>query len=108
MKKIGIGFFGGEGFIMQKFEGDGFVFMYVGGIVYKCELKFGEKFCIDIGCFVVMIKDINYDVEFVGKVKIVLFGGEGLFFVILEGFGIVWIQFLIFSCLVVCFISLVV
>ena len=68
-EKIGTGFFGGEGFIMQKLEGDGLAFMHAGGTVYKRELKHGEKLRIDTGCLVAMTKDINYDVEFVGKVK---------------------------------------
>ena len=69
LRKIGTGFFGGEGFIMQKLEGDGLAFMHAGGTVYKRELKHGEKLRIDTGCLVAMTKDINYDVEFVGKVK---------------------------------------
>ena len=69
LQKIGTGFFGGEGFIMQKLEGDGLAFMHAGGTVYKRELKPGEKLRIDTGCLVAMTKDINYDVEFVGKVK---------------------------------------
>ncbi len=96
-KKIGTGFFGGEGFIMQKLEGDGLAFMHAGGTVYKRELKPGEKLRIDTGCLVAMTKDINYDVEFVGKVKTALFGGEGLFFATLEGPGTVWIQSLTLS-----------
>ncbi|MEN3133028.1 TIGR00266 family protein [Bacillus albus] len=96
-KKIGTGFFGGEGFIMQKLEGDGLAFMHAGGTVYKRELKSGEKLRIDTGCLVAMTKDINYDVEFVGKVKTALFGGEGLFFATLEGPGTVWIQSLTLS-----------
>lgn len=75
-KKIGTGFFGGEGFIMQKLEGDGLAFMHAGGTVYKRELKPGEKLRIDTGCLVAMTKDVNYDVQFVGKVKTALFGGE--------------------------------
>ena len=69
LQKIGTGFFGGEGFIMQKLEGDGLAFMHAGGTVYKRELKPGEKLRIDTGCLVAMTKDINYDIEFVGKVK---------------------------------------
>ena len=69
LQKIGTGFFGGEGFIMQKLEGGGLAFMHAGGTVYKRELKPGEKLRIDTGCLVAMTKDINYDIEFVGKVK---------------------------------------
>lgn len=86
-----------EGFIMQKLEGDGLAFMHAGGTVYKRELKPGEKLRIDTGCLVAMTKDVNYDVEFVGKVKTALFGGEGLFFATLEGPGTVWIQSLTLS-----------
>lgn len=82
---------------MQKLEGDGLAFMHAGGTVYKRELKHGEKLRIDTGCLVAMTKDINYDVEFVGKVKTALFGGEGLFFATLEGHGTVWIQSLTLS-----------
>lgn len=96
-KKIGSGFFGGEGFIMQKLEGDGLAFMHAGGTIYKRELKHGEKLRIDTGCLVAMTKDIHYDVQFVGKVKTALFGGEGLFFATLEGPGTVWIQSLTLS-----------
>lgn len=97
LQKIGTGFFGGEGFIMQKLEGGGLAFMHAGGTVYKRELKPGEKLRIDTGCLVAMTKDINYDIEFVGKVKTALFGGEGLFFATLEGHGTVWIQSLTLS-----------
>lgn len=96
-KKMGSGFFGGEGFIMQKLEGDGLAFMHAGGTIYKRDLKPGEKLRIDTGCLVAMTKDINYDIEFVGNVKTALFGGEGLFFASLEGPGTVWIQSLTLS-----------
>lgn len=96
-KKIGSGFFGGEGFIMQKLEGDGLAFMHAGGTIYKRDLKPGEKLRIDTGCLVAMTKDVNYDIEFVGNVKTALFGGEGLFFATLEGPGTVWIQSLTLS-----------
>lgn len=68
-KKIGSGFFGGEGFIMQKLEGDGLAFMHAGGTVYKRELKPGERLRIDTGCLVAMTRDVNYDIQFVGNVK---------------------------------------
>ncbi|MDM5157001.1 TIGR00266 family protein [Bacillus sp. DX1.1] len=96
-KKLGSGFFGGEGFIMQKLEGDGLAFMHAGGTVYKRELKPGEKLRIDTGCLVAMTRDVNYDIQFVGNVKTALFGGEGLFFATLEGPGTVWIQSLTLS-----------
>jgi len=82
---------------MQKLEGDGLAFMHAGGTVYKRELKPGERLRIDTGCLVAMTKDVNYDIQFVGKVKTALFGGEGLFFATLEGPGTVWIQSLTLS-----------
>jgi uncharacterized protein (TIGR00266 family) len=91
-KKLGSGFFGGEGFIMQKLEGDGLAFIHAGGTVYQRELQPGEKLRIDTGCLVAMTKNVHYDIQFVGNVKTALFGGEGLFFATLEGPGTVWIQ----------------
>ncbi|MFD1038216.1 TIGR00266 family protein [Virgibacillus byunsanensis] len=96
-KKIGAGFFGGEGFIMQKLEGDGMTFVHAGGTMHKRELGVGETLRVDTGCLVAMTGDINYDVEFVSGVKTALFGGEGLFFATLRGPGTVWIQSLPFS-----------
>ncbi|MBO8172319.1 MAG: TIGR00266 family protein [Bacillaceae bacterium] len=96
-KKVGAGFFGGEGFIMQKLEGDGMAFAHAGGTIYERELNAGEKLRVDTGCLVAMTKDIDYDVEFVGGIKTALFGGEGLFFATLSGPGKVWIQSLPFS-----------
>ena len=96
-KKLGTGFFGGEGFIMQKLEGDGLAFMHAGGTIYKRDLQPGERLRIDTGCLVAMTKTINYDIQFVGNVKTALFGGEGLFFATLEGPGTVWIQSLTLS-----------
>jgi uncharacterized protein (TIGR00266 family) len=96
-KKLGSGFFGGEGFIMQKLEGDGLAFIHAGGTIYKRDLQPGEKLKIDTGCLVAMTKDVHYDIQFVGNVKTALFGGEGLFFATLEGPGTVWIQSLTLS-----------
>ncbi|MFD3448688.1 TIGR00266 family protein [Microbacteriaceae bacterium 4G12] len=96
-KKLGRGFFGGEGFIMQKLEGDGLTFIHAGGTIYKRELQVGEKLRIDTGCLVAMTQDVHYDIQFVGNVKTALFGGEGLFFATLEGPGTVWIQSLTLS-----------
>lgn len=96
-KKMGSGFFGGEGFIMQKLEGDGLAFMHAGGTVYQRDLKPGEKLKIDTGCLVAMTKDVDYDIQFVGNVKSAIFGGEGLFFATLQGPGTVWIQSLTLS-----------
>lgn len=96
-RKLGTGFFGGEGFIMQKLEGDGLAFLHAGGTIYTRELKPGEKLRIDTGCLVAMTKEVNYDIEFVGKIKTAFFGGEGLFFATLTGPGTVWVQSLPFS-----------
>ncbi|MBM7662642.1 uncharacterized protein (TIGR00266 family) [Bacillus mesophilus] len=96
-RKLGAGFFGGEGFIMQKLEGDGLAFLHAGGTIYRKDLQPGEKLRIDTGCLVAMTRNINYDIEYVGKVKTALFGGEGLFFATVQGPGTVWIQSLPFS-----------
>lgn len=96
-KKIGAGFFGGEGFIMQKLEGDGMAFMHAGGTIIKKDLKEGEKIKIDTGCLVAMTSDVDYDVQFAGDIKSGLFGGEGLFLATLQGAGSVWLQSIPFS-----------
>ncbi|MFZ3589610.1 TIGR00266 family protein [Bacillus sp. DJP31] len=96
-KKLGTGFFGGEGFIMQKLEGDGLAFLHAGGTIYRRDLQPGEKLRVDTGCLVGMTKNVDYDIEFVGKVKTAFFGGEGLFFATVRGPGTVWIQSLPFS-----------
>ena len=96
-RKLGAGFFGGEGFIMQKLEGDGMAFVHAGGTIYKRNLQPGETLRIDTGCLVAMTQDVNYDIEMVSGVKTALFGGEGLFFATLSGPGTVWVQSLPFS-----------
>jgi len=96
-KKLGTGFFGGEGFIMQKLEGDGKAFIHAGGTVIEHKLKQDEILKVDTGCLVGMTKDINYEIEFVGGIKNTVFGGEGLFFVKLTGPGTVYLQTLPFS-----------
>ncbi|MDL4841184.1 TIGR00266 family protein [Aquibacillus rhizosphaerae] len=96
-KKVGAGFFGGEGFIMQKLEGDGMAFIHAGGTMHKRVLEPGETLRVDTGCLVAMTGDIDYNVEFVGGIKTAMFGGEGLFFATLKGPGTVWIQSLPFS-----------
>lgn len=96
-KKIGTGLFGGEGFIMQKLEGDGLAFIHAGGTIIEKKLLPGEKLHVDTGCLVALTKDVNYDIEFVGGIKNTLFGGEGVFFAALSGPGKVWIQSLPFS-----------
>ncbi|MCT2536132.1 TIGR00266 family protein [Aquibacillus koreensis] len=96
-KKVGAGFFGGEGFIMQKLEGDGMAFIHAGGTMHKMDLQPGETLRVDTGCLVAMTRDVDYNVEFVGGIKTAMFGGEGLFFATLRGPGTVWVQSLPFS-----------
>lgn len=91
-KKLGTGLFGGEGFIMEKLEGDGMAFVHAGGHVLQRELKPGELLKIDTGCIVAFTNGIDYDIQFVGGIKNTLFGGEGVFFASLRGPGTVWIQ----------------
>lgn len=96
-RKLGRGFFGGEGFIMQRIEGDGMAFVHAGGTMARKELKAGEKLNVDTGCIIGFTREINYDIEYVGGIKNTIFGGEGLFFASLTGPGIVYIQSLPFS-----------
>jgi uncharacterized protein (TIGR00266 family) len=91
-KKLGTGLFGGEGFIMQKVEGDGLAFCHAGGHIIERELRPGETLRIDTGCVVAYTKDVEFDIQFVGGVKNTLFGGEGVFFAVLKGPGKVWLQ----------------
>lgn len=96
-RKIGAGLFGGEGFIMQKLEGDGLAFMHAGGTIIKKDLQPGETLMLDTGCLVAMTGNINYDIKFAGNIKTALFGGEGLALATLTGPGTVWLQSLPFS-----------
>jgi len=96
-KKIGVGFFGGEGFIMQKLDGDGMAFLHAGGTMHQRNLKPGEVLRVDTGCLVGLQDTVDYDIEFVGGIKTALFGGEGLFFATLRGPGPVILQSLPFS-----------
>jgi uncharacterized protein (TIGR00266 family) len=96
-KKIGAGLFGGEGFIMQKLEGDGLCFVHAGGTIHPLELSPGETIRVDTGCLVALQPSVHYDIQFVGKIKTALFGGEGIFFATLTGPGRVWLQSLPFS-----------
>lgn len=96
-KKIGVGLFGGEGFIMQKLEGDGLAFMHAGGTIITKDLQQGETIKLDTGCLVAMTKTVNYDIQFAGNIKNALFGGEGLTLATLSGPGSVWLQSLPFS-----------
>jgi uncharacterized protein (TIGR00266 family) len=91
-KKLGAGLFGGEGFIMQKLEGDGMAFVHSGGNIIERNLNYGELIKIDTGCIVAFTSDINYDIQFVGGIKNTFFGGEGIFYATLTGPGKVWIQ----------------
>ena len=96
-KKIGRGLFGGEGFIMQKLEGDGMAFVHAGGTLARKELAAGEVLKVDTGCVVGFTQTVDYDIEFIGGIKNTVFGGEGLFFATLRGPGVVYIQSLPFS-----------
>ena len=91
-RKLGTGLFGGEGFIMQKLEGDGMAFVHAGGYVLERDLQAGEMLRVDTGCIVGFTQNVDYDIEFVKGVKNVIFGGEGLFYATLRGPGRVWIQ----------------
>ncbi len=95
-RKLGAGFFGGEGFILQKLEGDGRAFIHAGGTVIKKELK-GETLRVDTGCIVAFQDNISYDIQRAGNLKSMFFGGEGLFLATLQGTGTVWLQTLPFS-----------
>ncbi len=96
-QKLGVGFFGGEGFIMQKLEGDGLAFVHAGGSIVKRELAPGQTLMVDTGCVVAYTPNTNFEIQYVGKIKTALFGGEGLFFAKLTGPGTVWLQSLPFS-----------
>ncbi len=91
-RKLGTGIFGGEGFIMEKLEGDGMAFVHAGGHVFERELQNGELIKIDTGCLVALTQNVDYDIQFVGGIRNTIFGGEGLFFAALRGPGKVWIQ----------------
>ena len=91
-RRLGTGLFGGEGFIMQKLEGDGLAFVHAGGHIVEKELQPGELLKIDTGCIVAFTPSCDYDIQFVGGIKNTFFGGEGLFFATLRGPGKVWIQ----------------
>lgn len=95
-KRLGAGLFGGEGFILAKLEGDGLAFVHAGGSLIKQELR-GESLRIDTGCIVAFESGVNYDIQAVGGLKSMLFGGEGLFVATLSGYGSVWLQTMPFS-----------
>jgi uncharacterized protein (AIM24 family) len=96
-KKIMVGLFGGEGFIMQKLHGDGVAMVHAGGTLFEKDLAPGETFKVDTGCIVALMPSVNYDIGFVGGFKNTLFGGEGLFLATLTGPGKIWLQSLPFS-----------
>ncbi len=96
-KKVGVGLFGGEGFIMQKLEGDGLTFCHACGTIAEIELAQGQELLVDTGCLVALTSTVQYDIEMVKGIKSAFFGGEGLFFVRLTGPGHVWLQSLPFS-----------
>jgi uncharacterized protein (TIGR00266 family) len=91
-RKLGTGLFGGEGFIMQKLEGDGMAFVHAGGYIVERELAIGETLKVDTGCIVAFTNRVAYDIQFVKGVRNMVFGGEGLFFATLRGPGKVWLQ----------------
>ncbi|HOT93372.1 MAG TPA: TIGR00266 family protein [Anaerolineae bacterium] len=95
-KKIGVGLFGGEGFILQRLRGDGMVFIHAGGTIVEKRLE-NDKILIDTGCIVAFESQISYNIERAGNLKSMIFGGEGLFLATLQGTGRVWIQSLPFS-----------
>ena len=96
-RRLGAGLFGGEGFILERLQGDGLAFVHAGGTLAEKSLGAGETLRVDTGCLVAMQAGISYDIEFVGGIKTALFGGEGLFFATLTGPGKVWLQSLPFS-----------
>lgn len=96
-RRIGVGLFGGEGFIMQKLEGDGMAFIHAGGTIIERELSAGDMLRVDTGCLVAFTQTVDYNIEMVRGVRNALFGGEGLFLATLRGPGKVWMQSLPFS-----------
>ena len=96
-KRFGAGLFGGEGFIMQRLQGDGWAFMHAGGTLEERTLAAGEVLRVDTGCLVALQPSVHFDIEMVGGLKSALFGGEGLFFATVRGPGRVWLQSLPFS-----------
>jgi len=96
-KRFGVGLFGGEGFIMERLQGDGWAFVHAGGTLVERELAAGETLRVDTGCLVALQPSVTYDIQFVGGLKSALFGGEGLFFAVLRGPGRIWLQSLPFS-----------
>ena len=96
-KRFGAGLFGGEGFILERLQGDGWAFVNAGGTLEERTLAAGEMLRVDTGCIVAMQPSVEYDIQFVGGIKTALFGGEGLFYAVLRGPGKIWLQSLPFS-----------
>jgi uncharacterized protein (AIM24 family) len=96
-KRFGAGLFGGEGFILERLQGDGLAFLHAGGTIYQRDLGMGETMRVDTGCIVAFQPTVDYNIEYIGKIKSALFGGEGLFFATLRGPGRIWLQSLPFS-----------
>jgi len=96
-KRLGVGLFGGEGFIMQRLTGDGIALVHAGGMLMRRTLAPGERIRLDTGCLVALLPSVDYDIELVGGIKNTLFGGEGLFLATLKGPGDIWLQSLPFS-----------
>lgn len=96
-RRLGAGLFGGEGFILQKLEGDGLAFVHSGGTILSRELAAGETLRVDTGCLVAFESTVGYDIQMVKGIKTMFFGGEGLFFATLTGPGRIWLQSLPFS-----------
>jgi hypothetical protein len=96
-KRIGAGFFGGEGFILQRIEGDGLAFLHASGTLHELKLSGAESLRVDTGCIVAMDESVDYDIQMVPGIKTALFGGEGLFFALLKGPGRVILQTMPFS-----------
>jgi uncharacterized protein (AIM24 family) len=91
-RKLGVGLFGGEGFVMQRLDGDGLAFIHAGGTLYERDLQPGEVLRVDTGCIVALTRSVSYDIQYVGGLESALFSGEGLFFAVLQGPGKVWLQ----------------
>lgn len=96
-KRIGVGLFGGEGFILQRLEGDGMAFVHAGGTVIEKQLAVRERLRVDTGCLVAFAPSVDYDIQFIGGFKNALFGGEGIFLAQLTGPGTIYLQSLPFS-----------
>ena len=91
-KRLGAGFFGGEGFIMERLDGDGMAFVHAGGTIERRTLQPGQSLYVDTGCVVAYTPSVDFDIQYVGKIKTALFGGEGLFLAKMTGPGEIWLQ----------------